>query len=74
MLLRSILCIIYLYVCLYVLVCLCGYEHMSALSAEARKELADPVGTRVTSSDEPPTEGTGADLRPSARVTSIITH
>lgn len=54
--------------------CLSVCVGMSALSAEARKELTDPVGTRVTSSDEPPTEGTGADLRPSARVTSIITH
>lgn len=38
MLLISILCIIHLYVCLCVLVCLCGNEHISALSVGARRE------------------------------------
>lgn len=65
----------HLFICVPLYACLSmwvwAHEY---IACGGQKRITDPVGTRVTSSYEPPTEGTGANLRPSARVASIITH
>lgn len=70
---------IYFVYCLFICVPLCACLSVwvrahECIVCRGQKRVKDPGGTRVTSSDEPSTEGTGADLRPSATVTIVITH